>query len=344
MKALMKLREGYDQMDLVEVPEPRAEGNLVKIKVAYAGICGTDIHTFNGNYPANRPPVILGHEFSGVVVEVGELVTKVKVGDRVTSQTTFSVCGTCEFCANQEYNLCSHRKGLGTQVNGGFAEYVVSPESSIHVLPPEISLLAAALTEPFACCVHGALEKTTVKPGDTVLVFGPGAIGLMLCQLLLSQGAKVILAGVTADLDRLEFAKSFGVQIAVDQLKQNLEEIVMIETGGRGVDCVFECSGVVAALNAGLRLAAKKADVVQLGLFPEQMNLIETGVFFSKELRYVGSRTQKPSSWEKAIELMRTGKVSLEQFVSRVIPLEDWRSGFDAVRNHYAIKVVVRVS
>ncbi len=339
----MKLRAGYDQIELVSVPEPHAEKNLVKIRVAYAGICGTDLHTFDGVYAANKPPVVLGHEFSGIVTEIGEQVTRVKVGDRVTSETTFSVCGVCEFCHQKEFNLCAHRQGLGTQVDGGFAEYVLSPESSVHVLPPEISLLSAALTEPFACCVHGALEKTTVTEGDVALVFGPGAIGLLLCQLLLAVGARVILAGVTADTERLALAKSFGVQFAVDQQKQNLEQIVMEQTGGRGADRVFECSGIVPALNTGLELAAKKADVVQLGVFREPMNLIHTGVFFPREIRYIGSRTQKPSSWEKALELMRAGKVDTEKLITRVIPLEDWRSGFESVRDRSAIKVVMQI-
>jgi len=343
MQALVKLRKGYDQMQLVDIPEPQTSGNLVKIKVAYAGICGTDIHTFEGVYAANKPPVVLGHEFSGVVTQVGELVETVKIGDRVTSETTFSVCGACEFCREREYNLCADRKGMGTQADGGFAEYVIAPESSVHVLPPEVGLLAAAVTEPLACCVHGALEKTSVKPGDVALVFGPGAMGLLCSQLLLSQGVRVILAGVTRDAARLELAKAMGVELAVDQLTQDLAAIVDKQTNGRGVDRVFECSGVVAALNTGLRLAAKKADVVQLGVFKEDMNLIDTSVFFPREIRYIGSRTQKPSSWETALELMRMGAVKPELVVTRTIPLEDWRTGFALIRDCAEVKVVVQM-
>ena len=163
MKAVMKVEPGYDKMLLKTIPELGVQKNQVKIKVAYTGICGTDIHTFTGQHKNSQTPVVLGHEFSGIVVEVGEDVTKVKVGDRVTSETTFVTCGECDYCLEKDYNLCAHRKGIGTQINGSFAEYVISREESVHVLPDTVDLKAAALTEPLACCVHAALEKTLLK-------------------------------------------------------------------------------------------------------------------------------------------------------------------------------------
>lgn len=344
MKALIKSRRGYDQMELSDVPEPNATGDLVKIKVAYTGICGTDIHTFEGVYPGNTPPVILGHEFSGIVTEVGSKVTKVKPGDRVTSETTFSTCGQCPYCLQKEYNLCSHRKGIGTQINGSFAEYVVSREESVHILPDSISLLSASLTEPFACCVHGVLEKTQLEQGQVAVVFGPGAIGLMTGMLLQSQGVKVILAGVTKDAQRFKKARELGIHRIVDQQQENLEQVVRELTDGRGADRVFECSGVAQALNTGLELAAKKADIVQLGIFKEEYNSVYTGAFFPKELRYIGCRTQKPSSWEKALSIMEAGLVIPEKIVSSVIDLEDWRDGFMRSKDCSEIKVVVRCS
>lgn len=343
MRALMKKQKGYDQMEIVSIPEPMASANLVKIKVAYAGICGTDIHTFEGTYIGNRPPVVLGHEFSGIVAEVGPDVTSVKIGDRVTSETTFETCGSCEFCLGEEYNLCSQRKGLGTEVNGGFADYVLAREKSVHILPEDVSLLAAALTEPLACCVHGAMEKTDIKRNDTAVVFGPGPIGILMSLLLLSQDVQVVLAGVTRDESRFELAKNLGISHIVNQQKQNLKQYVMGLTGGKGANKVFECSGVVAALNAGLQLAAKKAEVVQLGVFKEQFNLIDTSVFFPREIRMIGSRTQKPSSWDMSLELMRTGVVKPEKIVTNIIPLENWREGFICLRNCAEVKIVAKL-
>ena len=150
MKALVKTEPGYNKLELLEIETPCPKDNEVLIKVAYTGICGTDIHGFKGEYDRLKTPLVLGHEFSGVVEAIGEKVTSVSIGDQVTSETTFDTCGECESCKNKEYNLCLNRKGLGSQVNGSFAEYVLTREESIHILDEKSSLLAAAITEPIA--------------------------------------------------------------------------------------------------------------------------------------------------------------------------------------------------
>jgi L-iditol 2-dehydrogenase len=341
MKAVMKTEPGYDKMSLVEIAEPAVAGDLVKIKVAYTGICGTDIHTFTGEYRNSKTPVVLGHEFSGVVVEVGEAVTHVKVGDRVTSETTFTTCGECEYCLEKDYNLCSSRKGIGTQANGSMAEYVISREESVHVLSEKISFEAAALTEPLACCVHAALEKTTINKDDKVLIFGPGPIGLLQCQVVKAQGAFVILAGITKDKERLELAKSLGVDVIVDVLEENLGEVVMKHTNGNGVDKVFECSGAVPALNQGLPLVKKKGTFVQVGIFANKMNPLDQESIVQREIQYVGTRSQKPSSWHLALQLLEDQKIDINKMITKIVPLEDWRQGFEAVMAGNEIKVII---
>lgn len=341
MKAVMKTAVGYDNMELTNIVEPEVQPGQVKIKVAYTGICGTDIHTFTGEYRNSKTPVVLGHEFSGVVVEIGENVTKVKVGDRVTSETTFTTCGECEYCVEKDYNLCPNRKGIGTQVNGSFAEYVVSREESVHVLSDEISLKAAALTEPLACCVHAALEKTTVQKEDKVLIFGPGPIGLLQCQVVKAQGAFVILAGITKDKNRLELAQSLGVDVVVDVQQENLEEVVFKHTDGYGVDKVFECSGAVPALNQGLPLVKKKGTFVQVGIFANKMNPLDQESIIQREINYVGTRSQKPSSWHTALQLLKDHKIDVDKMVTKVLPLNEWREGFEAVRAGDQIKVLI---
>ncbi|MDT2490337.1 alcohol dehydrogenase catalytic domain-containing protein, partial [Enterococcus avium] len=146
MKGVSKQAPGYDQMAFIDLPVPEATDDKVLIKVAYTGICGSDIHTFKGEYKNPTTPVVLGHEFSGQVVEVGANVTKVKVGDRVTSETTFYVCGECDYCKEKQYNLCPHRKGIGTQQNGSMANYVLAREESIHLLPDHLSYEGAAMS------------------------------------------------------------------------------------------------------------------------------------------------------------------------------------------------------
>lgn len=341
MKAVAKTKPGYDNMSLVDIPEPEVKGDLVKIKVAYTGICGTDIHTFTGEYRNSKTPVVLGHEFSGVVVEVGESVKQIKVGDRVTSETTFKTCGKCRYCLEKDYNLCSSRNGIGTQVNGSMSEFVVSREESVHILSDAISLEAAALTEPLACCVHAALEKTTINKEDKVLIFGPGPIGLLQCQVVKAQGAFVILAGITKDKERLELAKLLGVDVVVDVQQENLEEVVMKHTDGYGADKVFECSGAVPALNQGLPLVKKKGTFVQVGIFANKMNTVDHESIVQRELEYIGTRSQKPSSWHIALKLLEEQKIDADKMITKSVPLEEWRKGFEAVIAGDQIKVII---
>lgn len=329
-------------MDLLDVEEPEVSGDLVKIKVAFTGICGSDIHTFKGEYKNPKTPVTLGHEFSGEVIEVGPEVTKFLVGDRVTSETTFETCGECIYCQEKDYNLCAHRKGIGTQVNGSFAPYVVSREESCHHLPENVTFQAAALTEPLACCVHAALEKTTVTSEDTVLIFGPGPIGLLLAQVVKAQGATVILAGITKDKPRLTLGKELGMDYIVDTQAEDLSAVIMKVTNGYGADKVFDCSGAVPAVNEGLALTKKKGTFVQVGLFTEQKNKIDEEAIIQREIEYIGSRSQKPSSWEKALDLLAQGAIDADKMITKIYPLEDWRDAFETVMAGNDIKVLVQ--
>ena len=341
MKAVIKSEKGYDNMRTVEIPEPEAERDLVKIKIAYSGICGTDIHAFRGTYASTRPPLVLGHEFSGIVTAVGPEVKKIKVGDRVTSETTFETCGTCDYCRSKDYNLCSVRIGIGTQKNGSMAEYVVSREESIHVLPANVSLLSASLTEPLACGVHATIETGDVREGEILCVFGAGAIGLMVSQIAKARGCTVILAGIASDTERFEIAKRIGVDRTVDQTKENLNDVVKEMTDGRGADKIFECSGSVAALNKGLEVIKKKGKAIQMGVFPNQKEEIATDLILHKEIVYMGSRSQKPSSWEKSMEILASGKVVPEMIVTKIVSLDNWREGFETTMRGEGVKVVI---
>lgn len=341
MKAVVKASSGYDQMQLQEKQEPTVSGNLVKIETAYTGVCGTDIHTFTGQYRNSRTPLILGHEFSGVVVEVGPDVKKVKVGDRVVSETTFETCGKCRYCKEGDYNLCSNRKGIGTQQDGSFADYLVAPEQSIHIIPDTVSLQAAALSEPLACCTHAALEKTSIQADDVILVIGPGPIGLLLSQVVKSKGATVILSGITKDTPRLELAKELGVDYTIDSLTEDLEGFVLEHTDGYGVDKVFDCSGSVPAVNQALPLVAKKGTFIQVGIFEDKYTKLDTESIIQREIMYIGSRSQKPSSWPLAIELLENGSIQADKMITKISSLDEWREAFEAVIGGGEIKVLV---
>lgn len=342
MKAVVKTKAGYDNLELREIEEPSVSGDRVKIKVAYTGICGSDIHTFKGEYNSKNLPVVLGHEFSGVVTEVGPDVKHIKVGDRVTSETTYETCEECVYCESNDYNLCSNRKGIGTQVDGSMASYVISREESCHLLPDNVSLEAASLTEPLACCTHAVIEKTTVNNGETVLVIGPGPIGLLVAQVAKAQGAKVILSGITRDVPRLKLAEEIGIDIVVDTLKEDLSSVVLMETAGYGADKVFDCSGSVVAVNAALPLVKKKGDFVQVGLFAEKLNVLDEESIIQREIRYIGSRSQKPSSWKLAIDLLANNKIATEKMITKIFELKDYRDAFETVMAGNEIKVLIK--
>ncbi|BES66582.1 zinc-binding dehydrogenase [Gottschalkiaceae bacterium SANA] len=343
MKAVMKQEEGYDKMDLVEVLEPKVRKDWVKIQVAYCGICGTDLLAFKGQYPSSLSPLILGHEFSGVIVEMGPEVKWLKKGMRVVSETTFETCGVCIHCREAEYNLCSNRIGIGTQKDGGMAEYVLAPQSSVHVLPDNVKLRTAALMEPLACGIHAGIEKGKIAKGEVVCVFGAGAIGLLLSSVAKACGAYVISAGIASDSERLALARRMGVDRTVDQSVESIEEVIAELTKGLGADKVFECSGAVQALNVGLKIVRKKGKVIQMGVFPHRHESIATELILQKEIEYLGSRSQKPSSWEKAIQLLREECLNgLDELSSFVLPLEEWRTGFEIMMDGSAIKVLLK--
>ena len=333
MLAAVKTKVGYDNLELLDVEEPQVYGDRVKIKVAYTGICGSDIHTFKGEYNAKGLPVTLGHEFSGVVAEVGPDVKNVKVGDRVTSETTFETCEQCIYCKSKDYNLCDNRKGIGTQANGSMAKYVLSREESCHVLPETVSLKAASLTEPLACCTHSVMEKTSIKEGETVLVIGPGPIGLLAAQVAKANGAKVIITGITKDKPRLDLAK---------EIVEDFRAVILKETDGYGVDKIFDCSGSVFAVNNALPLVKKKGDFVQIGLFAKKMNELNQESIIQREIRYIGSRSQKPSSWDLALDLLANNKIATDKMITKIFSLENIRNAFEAVMSGKEIKVLIK--
>lgn len=339
MKALVKTAHGFGNLELQDKLEPVPAEQQVKIKVKYAGICGSDIHTYEGHYKVGVP-VTLGHEFAGDVVEVGPGVTSFKVGDRVTSETTFYVCGECKYCQSNDYNLCNHRKGLGTQQDGGFTDYLIAREESVHLLPEHVDYRSAAMTEPLAC-THHAVAKTTVNEGDLAIVIGPGPIGLLTAQVAKSRGAKVLITGLTNDKVRLEKAKELGIDYVVNSQEEDLKQIVQELTDGYGADIVYECSGAVPAAKQGLDLLKKKGQYSQVGLFATADIPFDLEKIIQKEIRVVGSRSQKPADWEPSLALMNEGKVNAKALVTHEFDVTEWDKAYQAIKSGEAIKVLL---
>ncbi|MFD1407489.1 zinc-binding dehydrogenase [Kroppenstedtia eburnea] len=339
MKALVKREPGFGNLEIVEIGEPQVGKDQVKIRVKYAGICGSDIHTYEGHYKV-KAPVTLGHEFSGEVVEVGENVTEFKPGDRVTSETTFYICGECRYCRTGDYNLCSTRMGLGTQQDGGFAKYLLARKESVHLLPGNVDDESAAMTEPLACCYH-AVNKASIREGDVVVVLGPGPIGLLTAQVAKNTGAKVIITGLTHDQVRLDKAKELGIDYAVNIQQEDLKKFVHELTEGYGADVVFECTGAVPAAKMGLDLLRKKGQFVQVGIYATAEIPFDLEKVIQKEITVTGSRSQKPGDWEPSLALMNEHRVDAKALVTHRFKITQWAEAYKAIKSGEAIKVLL---
>jgi len=339
MKAVVKTEKGEGHVEVRDVAEPTVTPGHVVIEVAAAGVCGTDIHIYHDEYPYNTP-VVLGHETAGTVVEVGPDVRRIKVGDRVTTETFFYTCGQCRYCRTGSPNLCPERKSIGSHVNGAMTRYVLVPERNCHVLPANVELLDGAITEPLACCVHGILERAGVLPGDVVLVSGPGAIGQFSHQVAKSAGATTIVCGIGGDEHRLALARELGADHVVNAQEQDLGKLVADLTDGRGVDVAVEAAGANASLKQCLDLVRKGGSLAQMGLYARpvtfDMNLVPM-----KELKVTGSFSHVPSAWPRALRLIAEGKVQSRRLITRQVPITDWQSAFEAFNARSECKIVV---
>jgi len=337
MQALVRYGLGDDDIRLEEVPEPSPGPGEVKIEVKAVGVCGTDIH----GHPKLKPPVILGHELSGVVVELGDGAKLRRVGERVTSETTAYICGTCRYCKVGDYNLCPNRRGIATKAPGAFAKYFVIREASTHVLPDNVGFAAGALCEPLSCATHAVIERAELRNDETALVVGPGPLGLLVVQVAKAVGARVVVAGMPADAERLRMAAKYGAERSVDVAAEDLKEVVRSLTDGYGADVAFECSGAAPAVKSALDCVRVGGRYVQGGILHREVSLDFDDVFFNREITMIGSRTQKPSAWRKSLELLRAGKLDLESLISEELPLDRWREAFRKVRDKSAVKIVL---
>ena len=338
MKALVKKSAGIGNIELMEVHEPKPKSTEVKIEVKAAAICGTDIHIYYDEYP-NCPPVILGHEMAGIVVEVGKDVKKVKIGDRVTSETFKYTCGTCYFCQIGQIAHCPKRLSMGVHVDGTFTKYLIQREESIHLLPDNIEFGAGALSEPLATAVHSIYERANIIPGDIVMISGPGPIGLLCLQAVKNLNATVILCGITKDENRLVFGKKLGADYTINVEKDSLN-LIQDLTNGLGVDTAIECAGAKASLDQCINLVRKGGQLIKVGLYGRnvEINIDQTVI---KELNIKPSFTYRHETWERAMKLLREDKIKTAPLVSGEFTLKDWEKAFEAVKENKGLKYLL---
>ncbi len=292
----------------------------VLIQVKACGVCGTDVHIYEGDKGAAEvtPPTILGHEFSGIVKEVGAEVTAYQAGDRVCVDPN-CYCGACEPCRNGVAHYCEHMIGYGTTMDGGFAEFCAVNERQVYKLGENTSFEQGAMTEPVACCLHG-IDMCGIRPGSQAVVIGGGMIGLLMLQLAKLEGAaRVALLEPVAE--KREVAKKLGADVCLDPLHDDVKEGLK-KAGLTWVNTVIECVGRPSTIEQAIEIAGNKAVVMMFGLTkPDETISVKPFQIFQKELElkasYINPYTQK-----RALDLIDSGRLDVESMIYGVYGLE----------------------
>ncbi len=341
MKALVKTQKGKGFLEIQDKPVPQPGEGEVLLKVAACGICGTDVHIRDDEFPY-WPPVIIGHEFSGTITQLGPGVKHFKVGDRVVGEPHTKACGHCYLCRTGNIQICPEKRSPGWGIDGAMTEYLVMPEKLLHAVPDAIDDVTAAVIEPTANAVHDVLERATIEPGDLAVVIGPGPIGLLAAMAARAGGARDVIV-VGADVDeplRLPKARELSFR-TVNVQKEKPLELVHKLSGGIGADIVIECSGSHAGIASTVELARKKGRICAIGLpdnrpltFPYSQAAFKVlDVFFCLSTSY--------SSWNKSIHLVASGQLPAGKVVTHRVPLLEWERAFELIDTRAALKVVL---
>jgi L-iditol 2-dehydrogenase len=331
MKALVLSK--YNHLEIQEWPQPEIGPDEVLLRVAACGICGSDIHGMDGSTGRRQPPIIMGHEASGTVAEVGGNVRTWKQGDRVTFDSTV-YCGTCWFCRRGDINLCDNRRVLGVSCDdyrrhGAFAEYVAVPQHILVALPDNVTFAQAAMIEPLSIAFH-AVRITRIVLGDTAVVVGAGMIGLLVIQALRASGCGKIIA-VDVDPQRLELARKFGADEGLLSDTADIAAEVRDRTQGRGADVAVEAVGISAAVQTAVSCVRKGGQVTLVGnLTPKIDFALQVAV--TRELTIRGSCASS-GEYPASLDMMARGVVNVDSLISAVAPLGEGPAWFQRLRN-----------
>lgn len=340
MKALVKTAFGQGNCHLLHWDEPPLAPTDVIVRVEWAGICGTDIRVLDGTVE-HTVPVVMGHEFAGTVVDVGEEVDSISIGDRVVAETSVGTCGVCEACLAGYYNVCRQRLGMGRTAHGAFRERVNVHYRLVHRIPDEVSVRDAALCEPAAVAHHAVSERACVRAGEVVYVFGPGPVGILVAQMSLNAGADVTVLGLEEDENRLKLCDELGCETIVLDSQAGAAGWPETHAGLAGADVVFECSGSIRALQSALELTKPRGRYVQVGLFGRNVETPMDKVSVS-EIHIMGTYSCVGADYEAVLSLARMGKVHLSCLISEEFRLEDWQEAFLLARDRASLKVLLR--
>ena len=328
-------------VELRDVAVPDVGDADVLLRVGAVSVCGSDVHqAYNTHsWPVNVP-VVLGHEFSGTVAKVGRVANGFREGDRVVSETAAYVCGECMLCRTGRYNLCPRRKGFGYGIDGAMASFVKVPGRCLHRIPDTLPFELACLAEPHAVAYNAMCVTSTIRPGDFVVVLGPGPIGLLCTRMAALAGADpLIVAGRSTDAARLETARQLGATRVVDVDGEDLHEVVR-GLNSLGADLVCDASGASRPLDVALALVRPDGQVTKVGWSPN-LAPVDLNPLVQKNVRLQGSFSHNFPVWERVIHLLDRRRTLPEAIVGLKAPLDQWREAFDAMHEGRVIKSVL---
>jgi 2-desacetyl-2-hydroxyethyl bacteriochlorophyllide A dehydrogenase len=341
MQAFIKTAPGVGNMVVGEAPVPVARPGEALVKVAQSGMCGTELLVYDDVYRGRkRPmpfPLIVGHEASGVLVELGPGTTGPEPGTRVAMEGV-SGCGGCFHCMRGNYNLCQDWHHIGLTRAGALAEFVTVPVSSLLPLPDDVSFESAAFLEPFATAVH-TLERLRPAPGQPAAVIGPGPLGLLHVQVLRAAGlSPIVVFGKRGDEKRLALARTVGADAAVVADRKEAQEYAARLTDGVGIGVVVEAGGTAEAVQTALDIVSSAGALATLGL--ARATEIDALTVMRKNLLWIGVVASVRRHYAEAIRLIRSGKVQLERLITHRLPLTEAVSALPAMRNAEAVKIM----
>jgi L-iditol 2-dehydrogenase len=332
MKAL--LLTSYNQLDLVDLPAPEPREDELLIRIKACGICGSDVHGYDGSTGRRLPPLVMGHEAAGIIESVGKAVSDFRPGDRITFDSTV-YCGACFYCLRGQANLCDNREVIGVSTPtfrrmGAFAEFVTVPARIAYHLPDNLPFAHAAMIEAVSVAVH-AVSLTPIALDEAVLVVGAGMIGLLTLQAVRLSGAGKIMV-VDVDEARLELARSLGATHTFNSRNADVIPQILDHTNGRGADAVIECVGSTAPVKLAIDSVNKGGAVTLVGNIAPTIELGLQSVV-TRQIRLQGSCASS-GEYAACISLLSRGAIQVEPLISAVVPLEDGAAWFDRLYHH----------
>lgn len=324
-------------VELREIPIPEIGEEDVLLEVANVGVCGSDLHqwTADHSWPVNYP-VVLGHEFGGRIAQLGKRVTGWKEGDRVVSETAAVIDLNNPMTRQGKYNLDPTRKGFGYGVNGAMTRYVRVPARCLHLVPDNVPFEQACLTEPSCVAYNAVVENVRIKPGDRVLVIGPGTIGILCAAMARLCGGDVAILGLESDRDRLKIAEQYGVTGLIGDATE-----WAMAADGLGADCIIDAAGISITLKIALDLIRPDGQISKVGWGKDPLGF-SLDPMVQKNVTLQGSFSHNWTMWEKVLAMMANGQWDVSPIIGGVWGLEDWEEAFNKMHHGEVVKSVLK--